>query len=305
CASCHDPAKTYADGRATSVGVGGRTGTRNAPSLLAVGEQTTIYWDGRRATIDEQVLEPFANPAEMGLSETALVDRVRGRREYAALAGDAKIDADRIRAALAAFVRSLPHAATPYERFLHAPGSNALPDDARRGLDVFERRGRCASCHRLPGASALSTQTEFHPTSVGWKSINDDLSTLAQTVVASRLRGEALGNRIAADAEWAALGRFLVTHRASDIGRFRTPSLRNVAVTAPYMHDGSVASLERAVDLEIYYRGQESASPISLTAAERADLLAFLATLTSDDAGPAPAAVTRATAAAAADGDGR
>jgi cytochrome c peroxidase len=151
-------------------------------------------------------------------------------------------------------------------------------------LGLFQGRARCAECHAIGEKHALFTDNEFHTLSVGRKKIEKDLAGATKRVVAMDAR--AREQTVLQQDDLSQLGRFLVTLDPVDIGRFRTPTLRNVAQTAPYMHDGSVQTLEEAVELEIYYRGIEAGRPLVMTAQEKADLIEFLGALSSPVALP-------------------
>ena len=151
-----------------------------------------------------------------------------------------------------------------------------------RGLELFRGRGQCASCHQIGTSSALLTDGDYHVSPMGIPTnVTSKLPELARRVVALSARRPELEKLIATSSEVAALGRFVVTLDPPDIGKFKTPSLRNVAVTAPYMHDGSVENLEDAMQMELYGRKSAQSYPIPLTAIERHELLEFLRSLTS------------------------
>ena len=153
-----------------------------------------------------------------------------------------------------------------------------MSETAKRGLELFRGRAQCASCHTIGTKEALFTDHDFHSLGVGMPAIEARLPELARR--AHGLERRDLDQAVLSQADLAALGRFLVTKRPADIGKFKTPSLRNVAVTGPYMHDGSVPTLEEALEHEVYYRGFASGEPLALTADEKAALLAFLSALT-------------------------
>jgi cytochrome c peroxidase len=284
CASCHRPDHEFADPRSVSQGVFGRTGTRNAPSLLARQPEEPLMWDGRRGTLESQVLDPLTNSFEHGLSDfTELSRRLAANpaylplfRESFAVTDMAQVQPGQVANSLAAFVGALPREPTPVERYL-AGNVSALDDHEKRGMVIFRERARCADCHLMRSQAAAVSDGTYHSVGIGL----DPQANLAQ--IARRgfaqvsLRG--LDSVVLSDAEVAALGRFLVTSDPRDIGKFRTPGLRRVSRTAPYMHDGSVATLEEALDRELYYRSLALGSPISLTPDEREDLLRFLRAL--------------------------
>lgn len=287
CASCHIPEKAYTDGRTVAVGVYGHAGTRNTPSLLniAAANESTFFWDGRRAALEQAVLDPITNPVEMGLLDQAqLLQRITRNRAYrAAFAkafpddGDA-LTPNEVGTALAAYVRSLTPPDSPFDRYRHGD-STALNPRAQLGLALFQGKAGCAECHRLDGASPAFTDHAYHRSGVGMDGIAAHLPALTEGVIARSLQGGAVGDRVATHADEAQLGRFNVTLDPADIGLFRTPSLRGVYRTAPYMHDGSVPTLEDAIDREIYYRSLQAGRPLNLSVEERLDLAEFLRSL--------------------------
>ncbi|MBO7795452.1 cytochrome-c peroxidase [Burkholderia pseudomallei] len=287
CASCHIPEKAYADGRATAVGVYGRVGTRNTPSLLAVetAKEGAFFWDGRRTALEHAVLDPLTNPVEMGLrDQTQVMQRIAQNNAYRpAFAqafptrGDA-LTPDEVGVALATYIRSLNPSESAFDRYGHGDRT-ALNPRAQLGLALFQGKAGCAECHRLEGASPTFTDHAYHRTGVGLDGITANLPALTESVIARSLQGSAIGDRVATHADEAQLGRFNVTLEPADIGLFRTPSLRDVSRTAPYMHDGSVPTLEDAIDREVYYRSLQAGRPLNLSVEERLDLAEFLRSL--------------------------
>lgn len=285
CATCHRPEKKFSDGQRVAIGTRHLLGTRNTPSLLPSGLKGTdaFFWDGRRTTLQSAVLDPFVNPVEMGLtSHEELISRLVVSGEYRRLVSRAYPGTERapslaqVASALSTYIRSLDKQPSDFERFGHMGESSALSAQAQRGLGIFKGKGQCAECHVLNGTPVPFTDHLYHRTGIGLGDVEARLGELTVGVMQRSLSGEALGVRIATHLDESQLGRFNVTHRVEDIGLFRTPSLIGVSATAPYMHDGSVATLEEALDNEIYYRSLTSARPIGLTSEERADLLAFL-----------------------------
>lgn len=284
CASCHQQEKAFSDGRRVALGVGNRAGLRNSPSLLNVGHHRAFFWDGRATSLEQQVLEPLTNPNEHGFSKLGeLLTRLREQAPYKAafnkafaMPGTEAIRAETVAAALAAFVRSLVSPESAIDRFVLKGDKTALNAEARAGLELFRGRAQCASCHLLnddagTGRVQLSDQ-QFHA--------HGQLVYPMQAAVRSRL---AAGSRPADFAkanpgEASSFGRFMVTGSVEDVGAFKTPSLRNVALTAPYFHDGSAETLEQAVNRELLGKTSE----IKLSAAETRQLLAFLRALVDD-----------------------
>lgn len=287
CASCHIPEKAYADGRATAVGVYGRVGTRNTPSLLSVeiAKEGAFFWDGRRTVLEQAVLDPITNSVEMGLrDQTQLMQRIAQNGTYRAAFAQAfpthhdALTPDEVGVALATYIRSLTPPESAFDRYLHGDRA-ALNPRAQLGLALFKGKAGCAECHRLDGAPPVLTDHTYHRTGVGLDRITANLPALTGSVIARSLQGSAIGDRVATHADEAQLGRFNVTLEPADIGLFRTPSLRGVSHTAPYMHDGSVATLEEAIDREVYYRSLQAGRPLNLSVEDRLDLAEFLRAL--------------------------
>jgi cytochrome c peroxidase len=211
CASCHRPEKAWADAQPRSVGVGKRRGRRNTPSLLNVAYYQTFYWDGRASSLEEQVLKALANPEEMAGSPPRAVKTIGSIEGYRPLFnaafGSEEVTAERLAKAIASFERTLVTGTSTFDRFLQ--GTAELTDEQKKGMELFLRRADCVGCHRGP----FFTNEEFKP---GGIYIHPD---------------------------W---GRHNWTKQEYDRGKFRVPSLRNVALTAPYFHNGSEPSLEQA-----------------------------------------------------------
>ncbi|MCP3920149.1 MAG: cytochrome-c peroxidase [bacterium] len=254
CTSCHDRERGFADSEPTSVGVGGQRTLRNTPTLLnrVLGER--FMWDGRVATLEEQVLMPIENEREMGTTVEAAVARLAADAKTAAAfqaAFGAPPSREHLARALAAFVRTLTYGDTPFDRFRRTGDISALTKEERAGMWFFESRGGCWRCHTEPNFS----DEDLHNTGVGAK---DGVPEPA---------------------------RAAITGDAADSGRFKTPTLRGLVDTAPYMHDGSLATLE---DVVAFYReggGKNShlsprVAPLDMTDAEAANLAAFLRALT-------------------------
>jgi cytochrome c peroxidase len=278
CATCHISAHAFSDAHAVSIGAFGREGTRNSPSLIGLLEQGPQFWDGREETLAQAVLQPLGNPREMGHdSVTAAVQHIAALPEYRRFFGPQISEAD-LSEALSSYLLQLDPGPSPYDRARAAGDMALLGAQAQRGLQLFQGKAQCASCHLTEAESAFSDGRHHHA-SVGFERIAGNIRSLQSRLEQTRAAGEPLGKVILADTEIAELGRFAVTSDPQDMGAFRTPSLRNVARTAPYMHDGSIQTLDAAIEHELYYRGLASGQPISLTVEERRELLAFLEAL--------------------------
>jgi cytochrome c peroxidase len=257
-----------------------------------VGRQRSLFWDGRRARLEEQALDPLLNRVEHGLADEAeMVRKVRDDVRYGSAIQAAygtpasEATAQHVTGALAAFERTLRSGPSPFDRFLSGQ-RGALPEAARQGWLIFDQLAHCTRCHLATtgaGEPALFTDHQFHSLGVGLAKVERELPRLTARVAALHRDGAPLGHDVLNDPDLAELGRFVVTLDPHDVGAFKTPSLRNVALTAPYMHDGSVPTLAEAVDREVYNRGARDARPLILTPVQRADLVAFLQSLTSDD----------------------
>jgi cytochrome c peroxidase len=265
CASCHRPEQRFADTARTSPGVGGRTGKRNAPVLINRGYGSFFSWDGRNQRLELQVLRPFLDPRELNLPLDSVVNRLVAEDDYRrgfALAFGGEITGPRVAMALATYVRTIRSGGSPVDRY-RAGDLSALTPEARRGGELFAGRANCIACHR----SANFTDEGLHNTGVAVRSGDP--------------------------------GRFAVTGHPDDRGVFRTPTLRDIARTAPYMHDGSLGTLEEV--LEFYDGGgvpnpnlSRELRPLKLAASEKADLLAFLRALSADSVTCAPFSCTDA-----------
>jgi cytochrome c peroxidase len=263
CAACHQPEQGFtSNDTRTAVGNHGKILQRNSPSLFNVAFAAPFFHDGRQPELDLQPLETLVDPDEMAFpSLAAVVARVRSLPEYETLfeeAFDGPPSAERIGRALGSYLRTLLSANSPFDRWYLGGETDAVTPAAKRGFFLFFGDAGCAGCHRITQAAALFTDHDFHDTGVG------------------RAGGD--------------LGRYEVTHDPAHRWQFKTPSLRNVALTGPYMHDGSLATLGEVVDF--YNRGgspHESLDPriqlLGLTERERADLVEFLQSLTGDNVG--------------------
>jgi len=286
CSSCHVPEHAFADPRPVSIGVYGKVGTRNAPSLIGIAKDTAFFWDGRRGSLNDVVLDPFTNPVELGLeSQDAILLLIRNDAELAQAFKSTFRRSDPqlkdVAIALSSFVATLTSERSDLDNTEAKHGD--LAATAQRGRELFEGVAGCVECHRVAPYGRF-TDGDYHFTTAPVLHGSYTLGDLAKEVDKLSLDATALGHRVLADADWASLGRFVVTRKPNDIGAYRTPSLRNVALTAPYMHDGHIATLEEAVDHEIYYRAQQSGRVAQITQAERSAIVVFLRSLSDDPA---------------------
>jgi cytochrome c peroxidase len=297
CASCHDPARAFTDGRKVAEGIGGRQGTRNSPTVLNSMFSTGQFWDGRAGTLEDQAKMPLTNPDEMGnRSFEEVVARMssipeldRGFKE--AFGSRASIEG--FVKAVAAFERTLVSGDSPLDRYL-AGDMNAMSESARSGMILFRSKARCGVCHAFnQNFAAFATFpffTDGNYRNTGVAANFDGFRDLARKALAAirDKSGESM-KELLKNERASELGRFVTTGNSLDIGAFRTPSLRNVELTAPYFHDGSAAPLEDVV--KFYVKGGNEnpnrdwqLEPVALTDSEQHELVEFLKALTSDDA---------------------
>lgn len=257
CATCHAPEFGFAEPRKVSTGIGGAQGGRNAPTVINSGFAFFQFWDGRAGSLEEQAKGPIANPIEMGHTlegATAAIASVAGYKPYFKAAfGDEKVTIDRIAQAIASFERTVVSGNSAWDRYAVGNDQGALDASAKRGLALFEGKAKCSSCH----AGFNLSDGIFHNLGVGMKAAEPDL------------------------------GRFKVSAQEADKGAVKTPTLRDISKTAPYMHDGSQATLEEVV--EYYNRGGEpnpyldpKIVSLGLSVQEKADLVAFMKSLDGD-----------------------
>lgn len=249
CATCHNPKFGWSNGEAVATGVRGQKGGRSAPTIINSAYQAFQFWDGRALHLEGQALGPIQNPIEMDLKLEELVaklNKIDGYRTRFQKVFGTDVTSDGIAKALASFERTILCGDAPYDRF-KAGDEKALSPAAQRGMKVFFNKGHCSSCH----SGHNFTDGAFHNLGVG-------------------IHGK--------DAD---VGRFSETKQDGDRGSFKTPTLREIARSAPYMHDGSLKTLEEVVD---YYDKGGTTNPqldeeifaLTLTAQEKADLVTFL-----------------------------
>ncbi|MCU1281609.1 MAG: cytochrome peroxidase [bacterium] len=292
CASCHAPDRAFTDGKAASVGIHGRLGQRNAPTVLNALFNKTQFWDGRAKTLEDQVALPIVNPTEMGQpSMDAAVRAIAAIPEYrtrfSQVFGRAPNALD-LQRAIASYERTLLSFDSPFDRFI-AGDRGAISDAARRGWELFNGRALCNRCHAVsekqPNLVSF-TDDDFHNIGIGI--LRHNVVPLAQKADKLVSSGDAAAiDRAAIESDLTALGRFLITRKRADIASFKTPNLRNVVMTGPYFHDGSQETLWDIVDH--YNKGDglkdpfldEDIQPLALSESDIDDMVAFLASLTS------------------------
>jgi cytochrome c peroxidase len=307
CAMCHVPEQGFtAHELATPVGIEGRSVRRNAPTVLNAAFQKRLFHDGREISLEYQIWGPLLAHNEMGNPSIGyLIERIRSLGDYdglfeAAFEGSG-VSAERIGAAIASYERTLVAGDSRFDRWRYAGDASALNETERRGFELFVGKGRCAACHLVGEHDALFADHGFHNTGIGWRR-TFEIPERTRVELAPGVVAELDRRTVASFSEAPAkdVGRYEITLDPKDRWAYKTPSLRNVALTAPYMHDGSIATLEAVI--EFYDRGgidnpgkSPLLVPLGLTAEERAALAAFLRALTGsrvqaliDDARAAP-----------------
>lgn len=258
CASCHKPEYAFADTVALSVGIDGIVGTRNTPSAMNMSARVFYFHDGRSETLEEQAGGPMENPNEMDIPLSMIVKKLNKHRQYHSFfvkIFGSKATKENLVEALAAYERTLETNNTAFDDFMNGKDTLSFSLSAQRGREIFNEKGKCFDCH-------------FGPDFTG-----DDFKNIGL------FNGKNLNDS----------GRFLITRDPEDIGRFKVPGLRNIAITKPYMHNGMFKTLKEVID---YYdrpdqfvpdavnRDTSLAKPLNLTPQEKKDLEAFLLSLT-------------------------
>jgi cytochrome c peroxidase len=300
CSTCHSEEKGFTDRPLkTSEGINKLTGTRNAPTVANAAYNTTQFWDGRSPSLEEQSQHPFVNPIEMGLPDhQPILDLVASDPEYVAAfetvfsKGPGEVTMDEVTKAIAAFERTLVFGDSPFDRWYFGGDATAMSDSAVRGFQIFLGQGRCVSCHAMEQNNAIFTDGRFHNIGVGINDVQDQIPSFVSAYLSARAKGAEVDKVVLSDKRSSELGRFAVTETFDDLGSFKTPTLRNVAVTAPYMHDGSIATLREVVSHYsnggVTNEGDKVNSflsggirPLNLSDRQIDDLVAFMEALTS------------------------
>jgi cytochrome c peroxidase len=302
CANCHDAKKAFTDGPlSVSEGINKLTGTRNAPTVINAVYFESQFWDGRSPSLEDQSLHPFVNPVEMGLeNHEPILKIVRKDPEYAAMfekvfgVSGKEITMDEVTKAIASFERTIVAGDSPFDRWYFDGEQDALTEQQKRGFDIFINEGRCVSCHTVEQTTALFTDNRFHNIGVGINDIQDEAPELAVEFLKADATASEVDVKVLTDARTSELGRFALSRGFDDLGSFKTPTLRNVAVTAPYFHDGSQKELR---DVVVHYNNggvtnegdrvndflSGGIRPLDLTDEQIDDLVAFMESLTSPE----------------------
>ena len=288
CATCHDVSRGFTDHRSVSEGIGDHLGKRSAPTTMNAAMMQSQFWDGRAPSLDEQAKLPILNPIEMGHPDAAsAMAGVNTDHAYQGLFQKAYGSApnyDDLGRAIASFERTLIFLDAPFDRFA-AGDRTALSAAAQRGLALFNGKARCVGCHMINSSNPLGTDNRFHNIGVSARKQNfEALAGQALGILRQNSDPQAL-DKLALETDMSELGRFLVSRQRQDIGSFKTEQLRNVGLTAPYMHDGSLHTLWDVMDH--YNKGGETNAyldggiePLNLSEDEINDVVAFLFALT-------------------------
>jgi cytochrome c peroxidase len=280
CVTCHLPDQGWTTHTKLSPAYPSNKERRNSPTLINVAYNTSLIWDGRAPNLEKQALGPVKNPLHMNQNIDLLIqelDAVPGYRAGFRRAFGTAVTAEGISKALAAFQRTLVTSDSPFDRYMKGD-SRALSESARRGMDIYRGKGHCTLCHNGPNFS----DQKFHNLGVPDPPYMNDPGVL----VSIRFDAQRMGIK-----EFWTLdrdpGRYLVTKKPQDRGAFKTPTLRNITETAPYMHNGSVDTLEEVVDFYDRGGGNEPGIskllvPLGLTQKEKSDLIEFLKALTGE-----------------------
>lgn len=253
CASCHLPELAFTDGKTTAIGVDGATGNRNAPTLLNVGYQKTFMFDAHLETLEKQVIVPIQEPIEMNMNMIDLINRLRKDPYYVQAAReifDREFDPWVLTRSISAFERTLTSDSSRFDQYMYYGNENALTKSEKRGWKLFSEKLYCTECHTAPLFTNLVAENN---------GIHSDY-------------GEDKG-------------RFRIHKDSNDIGKFKVPSLRNIVLTGPYMHDGSFKNLDQVIDHyssggKNHWNKSDIIQPFRLSDQERKDLLNFFGSLT-------------------------
>lgn len=281
CATCHDPNHGWAKKRIMSPAYPENKHFRHSPTVLNVAFNTLMFWDGRVKTLEEQAQKPIASPFEMNMNYDLLEERLKAIPKYRELFAKAfpeeedPITIENVAKAIAAFERTIVCNDSPFDLYMRGD-KNAMDELQIKGMKLFIGKAGCVQCHNGPNF----TDNKFHVTGVPKHKVEDDALVKATRNFVVRQNGFKDPDRFDRD-----LGRFFITKKEKDKGAFKTPTLRNVALTPPYMHNGVFRTLDEVI--EFYNRGggdvpnkDPRLKPLNLTEEEKEALKAFLEALT-------------------------
>ncbi len=289
CASCHHFNKAMTDGLVTAKGINQKKGLRNAPTLVNAAFFETLFVDGRATSLEDQALDPFLNPIEHGLKNNQqILNVVLKDKNYSKTLEkifdipQKKITVQHIAKVIASYERTLIAGNSAFDQYFFGRDRTQLSASSARGLRVFRRKGNCANCHEISWNNAFFSDNRFYNIGIGYSKIQSLIDGIVQLIG----KGEKPNLFPLTETQRFELGRYNVTKVLADIGKFKTPTLRNIALTAPYMHDGSIKTLAEVV--EYYDKGgnrnqfiDAAMYPLHLTKKEKSDLVAFMQSLSS------------------------
>lgn len=295
CAMCHVPEQGFTSNEmATAVGIEGRTVRRNSPTVYNVAYAQALFHDSRETTLEQQIWAPLLAHNEMANPSIGyVIEKINNSADYKGLfkkAFDKEPSMETIGMAIASYERTLNSANSAFDRWYYGKDKQALDEKAQRGFDLFNGKANCSNCHSITSNHALFTDNNNHNTGIGYAEAMAKTDKSQRVQVAPGVYVDVAATLINSVAETKPndLGRYEVTQKPEDRWKYKTPSLRNVSLTAPYMHNGTFATLQQVV--EFYNRGgianenlDPLIKPLNLTELEIADLTAFLESLTGDN----------------------
>ena len=302
CATCHDAKKAFTDSPLrVSEGINKLKGTRNAPTVINAAYFHKLFWDGREPSLEEQSKDPMVNPVEMGLpNHEPVLKLIRTDPEYVkafkAVFGKSgeQLTMEEVKKAIASFERTIVAGDSPFDHYYFGGDKKAITPAQIRGFQVFMGQGRCVACHTVEQDQALFTDNRFHNIGIGINRMQQDVPRLTSEFLKAKAQGGNVDKAVLGDPKTSNLGRFAVTDALDDMGSFKTSTLRNIALTAPYMHDGSLKTLKEVV---VHYNNggvtkkgdrvndflSGGIRPLNLNERQISDLVAFMRALTSPE----------------------
>lgn len=295
CAMCHVPEQGFTSNEmATAVGIEGRTVRRNSPTVYNIAYAQALFHDSRETTLEQQIWAPLLAHNEMANPSIGyVIEKINNSADYKGLfkkAFDKEPSMETIGMAIASYERTLNSANSAFDRWYYGKDKQALDEKAQRGFDLFNGKANCSNCHSITSNHALFTDNNNHNTGIGYAEAMAKTDKSQRVQVAPGVYVDVAATLINSVAETKPndLGRYEVTQKPEDRWKYKTPSLRNVSLTAPYMHNGTIATLQQVV--EFYNQGgianenlDPLIKPLNLTELEIADLTAFLESLTGDN----------------------
>jgi cytochrome c peroxidase len=300
CAMCHVPEQGFTSNELeTAVGIEGRSHRRNSPTIFNVGYYSFLFHDGRELTLEDQIVGPLLAFNEMGNPSVGhVLEKIKNFGDYTGLfeeVYEGGVTLERMSQAIAAYERTFASGNSRFDQWHYGGDKKALTKEERDGFEVFNGKSGCVACHTINGKTALFTDQSFHNTGIGWARNN--------TVMKKEYKSDTFPVQLApgvivqvehdlletsSEKPQNDVGRFEITENPKDSWKYKTPSLRNLTVSAPYMHDGSLSTLEEVV--EFYNNGGADnpskdilLKPLALTKQEKSNLVAFLKTITGDN----------------------